>query len=165
MLTEPDPAASVNKLNNLLYPHTSQMDRFVTFAAVVLDPVAHTVTLVSAGHQSPILLRHANKTLTDAMPKDVPGLPLGMLDGYDYSACQVVLQPGDVLIIFTDGVSDAVNVRNTAFGNQGIHAAIQASGSASAKMIGERITKAVTQHASGRPQHDDITLVCLSRTS
>jgi phosphoserine phosphatase RsbU/P len=165
MLTETDPAAAVNKLNNLLYPHTSQMDRFVTFVAAVLDPLAHTVTLVSAGHQPPILVRRANNTLTDAMPKDVPGVPLGMLDGFDYSACQVLLQPGDALIIFTDGVSDAVNVRNAPFGNAGIHAAIQAAGSASAKTVGERITKAMTQHAAGRPQHDDITLVCLSRTS
>src|SRR5262249_42417870 len=150
-LTEADPAAAVTRLNDLLCEHTTQMDRFVTLCAVVLDPSGHTATLVSAGHPSPLLLRRAGNTLTEAMPREVPGVPLGMLEGHQYSSCQVSLQPDDCLIFFTDGVLDAVNVRNAPFGVKGLHAVIEAAGEASARPMGERIMKAVTAHAAGRP--------------
>jgi serine phosphatase RsbU (regulator of sigma subunit)/pSer/pThr/pTyr-binding forkhead associated (FHA) protein len=163
LLTFPDPAKAVTELNDLLYQHTSQMDRFVTLAAAVLDPATHVVTLLSGGHPSPLLYRPADGSLTEAMPREVPGVPLGMLEGYDYNACQVTLAPGDCLVFFSDGVPDAVDVRNEAFGNQGIEAAIKAGGPMAAQPLGERLVRAVKQHAAGRNQHDDITLVCLSR--
>jgi serine phosphatase RsbU (regulator of sigma subunit) len=165
LLTTPDAARAVTGLNNLLYTHTAQIDRFVTLAAAVLDPRRHTVTLVSCGHPSPLLCRQADGSLTEAMPRDVPGVPLGMLEGFEYGACQAALEPGDCLVFFTDGVPDAVDVRNVPFGNQGVQAAVQSGGPVSAQALGERLIKAVKQHAAGRHQHDDITLVCLSRTS
>src|SRR5262249_42859767 len=107
LLTQDDPARAVNTLNDLLYQHTSRMDRFVTLVTAVLDPANHMVTLASGGHPSPLLLRKAGGTISAAMPKDVPGVPLGMLEDYQYEECQVALQPGDGLLFFTDGVSDA----------------------------------------------------------
>jgi serine phosphatase RsbU (regulator of sigma subunit)/pSer/pThr/pTyr-binding forkhead associated (FHA) protein len=165
LLTTPDASRAVTGLNNLLYTHTSQIDRFVTLAAAVLDPRRHAVTLVSCGHPSPLLCRHADGSLTEAMPRDVPGVPLGMLEGFEYGACQAALEPGDCLVFFTDGVPDAVDVRNVPFGNQGIEAAVRSGGPLGARDLGERLIKAVKQHAAGRDQHDDITLVCVSRTS
>jgi serine phosphatase RsbU (regulator of sigma subunit)/pSer/pThr/pTyr-binding forkhead associated (FHA) protein len=163
LLTQPDLARAVTTLNNLIYQNTSEMDRFVTFATAVLDPQSHTVTLVSAGHPSPLLVRSSGSA--DAMPKEVPGVPLGMLEGFEYEACQVTLAPGDCLIFFSDGVPDSINVRNQAFGNAGIQNTIQASGTTSAQLLGERLAKAVKQHAAGRPPHDDVTLVCVSRSA
>jgi sigma-B regulation protein RsbU (phosphoserine phosphatase) len=163
LLTEDDSARAVSTLNNLLYPHTSPLDRFVTLAACVLDPKTHTVTLVSAGHPPPMLYRKADGSLTDSMPKSVPGLPLGMMEDFDYESCQVTLQPGDALLFFSDGVPDAINTRNMPFGNEGIHAVLQAGGPMAARAFGERLVRAVKQHAAGRSQHDDITLVMLSR--
>jgi serine phosphatase RsbU (regulator of sigma subunit) len=163
LLTEADPARAITTLNNLLYPHTSQMDRFVTLATAVLDFASHTVTLVSGGHPPPLIWQRGGG-LTEAMPRDVPGVPLGMLEEQEYTAYPVQLQPGDGLLLFTDGVIDAINVRNAAFGYAGVHGAAQlVGGSLSAKPLGERLIRAVTQHAAGRSQHDDITLVCLSR--
>jgi len=97
MHTEGDSAKAVALLNNLLYEHTSTNDRFITFSAVVLDPLEHCVTLVSAGHQSPLLYKKATNTLVEAVPKEVSGLPLGMLEGFEYGSCQVALHPGDCL--------------------------------------------------------------------
>ncbi|HJT78468.1 MAG TPA: SpoIIE family protein phosphatase, partial [Gemmataceae bacterium] len=128
LLTQPDLARAVTTLNNLIYANTSEMDRFVTFASAVLDPQGHTVTLVSAGHPSPLLVRPGPAGLADAMPRDVPGVPLGMLEGFEYQGCQVTLAPGECLVFFSDGVPDSINVRNQAFGNAGIHATIQAAG-------------------------------------
>ena len=115
MYTEGDPAVAVTRLNDMLFPHTSQLDRFVTLATGTLDPATHTVTLVSAGQEAPLVYRAATKTLIEAMSKDVGGLPLGMMEGFEYSAANVQLQPGDCLLIFSDGVSDATNVQGTRF--------------------------------------------------
>jgi serine phosphatase RsbU (regulator of sigma subunit)/pSer/pThr/pTyr-binding forkhead associated (FHA) protein len=164
LLTQPDAAQALIALNDLLYPYTSPMDRFVTLAMAVLDPKAHTVTLVSGGHPSPLLYHKSEGVLMDAMPRDVPGVPLGMLEGCDYGACQIMLKPGDSLTFFSDGVPDALDVNNASFGTEGIQATLKGAGPVSARPLGERLSKAVKQHAAGRSQHDDITLVCLSRT-
>jgi sigma-B regulation protein RsbU (phosphoserine phosphatase) len=163
-LAEPDPAQALSKLNDQLFPFTSPMDRFVTLAVVVLDPLQHTATLVSAGHPLPLLIRKGSPALQEAMPKTTAGLPLGMVAGYAYASCQLQLQPGDNLILFSDGVPDALDARNNPFAMTGVQRVVQAAGAVSAAVLGERLIKAVTQHASNCDSHDDITLVCLGRT-
>jgi serine phosphatase RsbU (regulator of sigma subunit) len=165
LLTEPDAAAAVSRLNALVYSHSSQIDRFITLAVLVLDPNRHQVTLVNASHPSPLLYRSSTGLLEEAMPRDACGMPLGIMEDQSYSSCEVELQPGDSLLLFTDGVTDAVNLRMESFGVSGIWAAVQNAGPLSPRTLGERIVSAVKRHAAGRSQHDDITLVCFGRTS
>jgi sigma-B regulation protein RsbU (phosphoserine phosphatase) len=162
MLTEADPAVAITKLNDLLH-EAGQTDRFVTLVAALLDPHEHTVTLVNAGHLSPLIYRHATGEVEEAMDNEIVGLPLGVLEGYTYQACQIALQPGDCLLAFTDGVTEAMDTQNRQIGMEGIHKALQ-GGPMPPRDLGERIVKLVKQHAAGRSQHDDITLVCLGRT-
>jgi sigma-B regulation protein RsbU (phosphoserine phosphatase) len=161
LMAEPDLGRAISRLNDLLYEFTSPMDRFVTVAAAVLDPSDHTVTLINAGHLSPILYRQGNP-LQDAVPKAVAGVPLGIMEGYSFDTCQLTLQPGESLVLFTDGVTDALDVRGNSFGMKGVQRAIL-GGPAAAAAVGERLNKAVQQHAAGRDPHDDITLVCVGR--
>jgi serine phosphatase RsbU (regulator of sigma subunit)/pSer/pThr/pTyr-binding forkhead associated (FHA) protein len=162
LLTEPDAALAVTKLNDLIQ-QAGLMDRFVTFAAAVLDPATHTVTLVNAGHMAPLVYRRATGELEEATSAAVTGLPLGVVDDYPYECCQAQLQPGDSLLIYTDGISDSMDVRNAQFQTRGIRTAVE-GGPYPAPVLGERIIKAVKQHATGRSQHDDITLVAFGRT-
>jgi len=162
MVSEGDPAAAATRLNATMH-QAGLTDRFVTLAAVMLDPLTHTVTLVNAGHPSPLILRQAG-TLEEAAPKEVAGLPIGVLDGYRYVGREVRLGPGDSLFIFSDGVPEAMDVHEVQFQSQGIRALLQGQ-TASPRALGERLVKAVKQHAAGRSQHDDITLVCFGRTS
>jgi sigma-B regulation protein RsbU (phosphoserine phosphatase) len=164
-LSEADPAKALAKLNDQLFPFTSPMDRFVTLAVVILDPSRHTVTLVSAGHPSPILTRRDGTAMHDAMPKTTAGLPLGMVESCPYESIQLQVQPGDNLFLFSDGVPDALDARNNPFAMTGIQRVVQEAGAVSPTALGERIMKAVAQHASNRDPHDDITLVCLGRTT
>jgi serine phosphatase RsbU (regulator of sigma subunit) len=164
LLTENDPAVAINNLNRLMFQHMSQMDRFVTLIAAVLDPAEHSVMLVNAGHPSPLLYRATGNTLDDAMPTDAAGVPLGILDKQEYPACKVSMSPGDSLLLFTDGVSDSFNVRDRAFSTKGILAALNDVNPGSPQLAGARIVKALKQHSAGRSQLDDITLVCLGRT-
>jgi serine phosphatase RsbU (regulator of sigma subunit)/pSer/pThr/pTyr-binding forkhead associated (FHA) protein len=163
LLTEPDLGRATAKLNDLLYEFTNPMDRFVTMAGVILDPAEHTLTLVNAGHLSPLIHRKGTSTLTDAMPKDKAGVPLGIMEGFTFDTCQAALQPGDSLLMFSDGVLDALDVRENQFQMKGVLRAIQDSASAGPRALGERIVKAVQLHSTNRSPHDDVTLVCLGR--
>src|SRR5262249_5526893 len=140
-------------------------DRFVTFAAAVLDPADHSVTLLSAGHPSPLLYHGTNGDIEEVVPRKMAGVPLGMLPAQEYTSCRVLLQPGDCVVLFSDGVTDAYSVRNVAFHLKGIYAALEHGGPYSPQAAGDRIVKAVRAHAAGRSPHDDITLVCFGRTT
>jgi serine phosphatase RsbU (regulator of sigma subunit)/pSer/pThr/pTyr-binding forkhead associated (FHA) protein len=165
LLTESDPGQAIARLNDLLYEVTSKADRFVTLAACVLDPARHEVILVSAGHPSPLLFRPGAKEFPDAMPKEIPGVPLGIMDGSTFDTCVVKLEPGDSLLVFTDGVSDSMDVRGNAFGMQGITNVLKDAGKVTARPLVERLVRSAKQHAAGRDPHDDLTVVAFGRTA
>jgi serine phosphatase RsbU (regulator of sigma subunit)/pSer/pThr/pTyr-binding forkhead associated (FHA) protein len=164
LLTETDPAEAICRLNNMLYRNLSRTDRLVTFIAALLDATTRIVTLVNAGHCPPILYRRATDSLHDAMPHELSGVPLGVVEQPNYKSWQVELRPGDTLVFYTDGVSDALNAQNQQFKVQGIHTTLTGGGPYTPASLGSRLVKAVQQHASGRSQYDDITLVCLGRS-
>jgi serine phosphatase RsbU (regulator of sigma subunit)/pSer/pThr/pTyr-binding forkhead associated (FHA) protein len=165
LLTEPDSGKAISKLNDLLCEFTGQMDRFVTLVLAVLDPDTHTVTMVSAGHPPPLLVRRGKTGYEDAMPSNSAGLPLGISEGYPYESCQVTLQPGDSLLLFTDGVPEAHDRANNQFGNKGIAAALAAANGIGPRVLVENLVRAVQAHASGRNPHDDVTLVGFGRVT
>jgi sigma-B regulation protein RsbU (phosphoserine phosphatase) len=161
VLTEPDPAAAVTRLNSLM-AQSGLADRFVTLVAAILDPASHTVTLVNAGHPSPLIYRRAARIVEEAIGNDVTGLPLGVQDDSVYASCQIHLEPGDSILAFTDGVTEAMDVNNLPLQTKGIHAAVQGKAH-SPRALGERVVKVVKQFAAGSSQHDDIALVGFGR--
>jgi len=165
LLTEEEPVTALTKLNTLLYRFLRQTDRWVTFAAAVLDTAAQTVTIVNAGHCTPLLYRRGINKLEEAIGKDVSGVPLGVAEQPVYGSGLVKLEPGDTLLFFTDGVPDALNAQNESFKIHGIHATLRNAEPLTPRTLGERIMKAVEQHAAGHSQYDDITLVTFGRTT
>jgi phosphoserine phosphatase RsbU/P len=163
MLTEPDPAVAITKLNCLM-GQSGMADRFVTLLAAILDPVNHTVTLVNAGHLSPLIYHRAARTVEEAITSEVAGLPLGVLDTFEYASCQIALKPGDSLLAFTDGVTEAMDINDVELKTKGIHAAV-AGEAYSPQALGDRVVKVVKQFAAGRSQHDDIAVVGFGRTN
>ena len=164
LLTEPDPAKAVAKLNDLLYEFTCQADRFVTFVAALIDPESHVATVVNAGHPSPLLYRRGGTLEVRPISTKQTGMPLGIDSGAAFEAVSIPLGPGDSLILYTDGIPDAQDVRNAQFGLSGIQAALAGAGAATPRQLTERLVKAVQAHAAGRNPHDDITLVAFGRT-
>jgi phosphoserine phosphatase RsbU/P len=162
ILTEPDPAAAVAKLNSLM-THSGIADRFVTLVALILDPGNHRVTLVNAGHPSPLLYRRATHSAGEPTGNEVAGFPIGVLEGVEYASCQFGLEPGDCLLAFTDGVTEAMDVNNVQLQTKGVYAAVQGE-TYSPRALGERVVQAVKQFAAGRSQNDDITLLGFGRT-
>jgi phosphoserine phosphatase RsbU/P len=140
----------------------------VTLAATVLDPAAHTVTVINAGHMAPLVYRAATGQLEDAISNTLSGLPLGIVEGSTYDSNRVGLHPGDCVLVFTDGVTDALSAQNQPFQVQGIHKTLCGEAAAGAtcytpELAGKRLLDAVRQHAAGRAQNDDIALVCFGR--
>jgi sigma-B regulation protein RsbU (phosphoserine phosphatase) len=161
MLIEQDPALAITKLNSSL-GENGLLDRFVTLAAMVLDPGSHKVTMVNAGHPSPLVYRCATKQLADAVPTQIAGLPLGVRGDETYTSHQLDLNPGDCVLVFSDGVTDAMSMENALLHVEGIYNAISGN-DFDVRSLGERVVATVKHHALGRSQHDDITLVCFGR--
>jgi serine phosphatase RsbU (regulator of sigma subunit)/pSer/pThr/pTyr-binding forkhead associated (FHA) protein len=164
LLTEPDLDRAVGRLNDLVCEFTSRMDRFVSLVAAVLDPALHTVTLVNAGHPSPLLYRQQGETFDPVASEETSGYLLGITEGYRYDSRVVSLQPGDSLLLFTDGVPEALDTKGTQFTTRGIQGTVRGAGTLTPRELASRVMNAVRQHAAGRDPHDDVTLVCLGRT-
>jgi serine phosphatase RsbU (regulator of sigma subunit) len=162
MRTEPDPAAAVTKLNSLMN-QSGIAERFVSLVAAVLDPESHTVTLVNAGHPPPLIYHRATRSVGKAISNELSGFPLGVQSGFEYASCQLGLEPGDSILAFTDGVTEAMDLNNVQLQATGAHAAVQ-GGTYSPRQLGERVVQVVKQFAAGRSQHDDIALVGFGRT-
>lgn len=163
-LRESDPARAVSGLNDLLAPQCTMMDRFITLGVALLDPAHHTVTFANAGHPSPLLYRAANRQFSECVPRKVSGFALGIMEGFAFESCQVKLEPGDGLLIYSDGVTDAENVKGEQFNKEGIFNTLKGL-SGSPKVMIDRLMQAIDKHTAGARQNDDITLVALGRNA
>jgi serine phosphatase RsbU (regulator of sigma subunit) len=171
LVTEPDLAKAITLLNDeLLHGGLEELSgQFITLSVMILDPVSHQVTLVNAGHESPRLYSASRSTLTDVLTEEQIGCVLGWEDGVwcNYRASTFALEPGDTVIVYTDGVTDAWNPAEQPFGkprvDRSLHPNTSAPEAARPRAIGARLVAAVEKHAAGRAQNDDIALVCFGR--
>lgn len=161
MLTDPDPAAAFTRLNFLMH-QSGMADRFVTLVVAILDPGSHSVTLVNAGHPPPMVYRRATRTVSEAISNEAVGFPLGVFDGFEYVSFQLSLDPGDSILAFTDGVTEAMDVQDRQLQTKGVYAAVQGE-AYSPRTLGDKVVNVVKQFATGRSQHDDIALVGFGR--
>ncbi len=142
------------RVNDLINESTGN-DRFVTFFWGCINTQKKIFSYVNAGHNPPFLL-HKNGTV-ERLQKG--GLILGVMkDLMPYEEETVNLQPGDILLLFTDGVSEAMNQDGIEFGEEKILSLIKSYSKESAKYILDRIVEIVKNY-SGSFQSDDITLV------
>jgi serine phosphatase RsbU (regulator of sigma subunit) len=165
LLSEPRPDRAISLLSDQLV-RGGIGDRFVTLAAMVLNPVEHTFTLVNAGHQTPLRYCPKAKTFTLSVAEDVGGLPLGLMEGFEYQMISARLEYGETIAVFTDGVTDAASPDGVLFDLDGVHAVAtdpEVALNPRPRVIGERLAAAVRKHANGAPQSDDIALVCFGR--
>ena len=151
------PGACLAQVNELLCAQ-NPMDLFVTVFYCMLDPVTGVLRYANGGHNPPYL-RRANGSV-EAL-NGVGGLVLGAMPGVEYPEHAVQLRPGDRLVLFTDGVTEAFNPANEPYGEARLQAEIRTHGVGSAATLIERICHSVTAFGEGAPQSDDITLIVL----
>lgn len=153
------PEECVTWSNRLLHQCTDP-EKFATLFYGILDPQAHELRYCNAGHERPLLLRAGAR---DPESLGEGGIVLGVLDEFPYRSGAARLDPGDLLVIYSDGVTDAVNGADQLFETAGLIAAMRAARDRPAADLIVALVDAVQTHAAGTPQADDITLVVVRR--
>jgi sigma-B regulation protein RsbU (phosphoserine phosphatase) len=127
--------------------------RFTTAFLAEFDPASHGLTYINAGHNAPILRRNSGaiERLSNG------GLPLGMWADKTYEGGNLILQPGDWLVIFTDGVVEAVNAHDEEYGEQRMLNVLQTGAAVTPDELLRRMMSDLDAFVGSTPQHDDVT--------
>jgi serine phosphatase RsbU (regulator of sigma subunit) len=148
-------AEVVTSLNKVLVQRSAS-NRFITLFCATLDPDGH-FTYINAGHNPPVLAR-ANGEAETLTTKSVL---LGAFDFVEYKPRQTRLAPGDVVVMYTDGVTEAVNADNQMFGDERLEKLVREGVHLGAEEIKQWIMDEVLNFTAGLPQGDDITMIVL----
>jgi sigma-B regulation protein RsbU (phosphoserine phosphatase) len=131
--------------------------RFTTAFLAQYDTAQRTFTYINAGHNNPILRRSSG--LIERL--DVGGLPVGIMADAKYESASVTLAPGDWLIIFTDGLVEAVNARDEEFDEPRLLRELEAGVAGTPKELLDRLMAALDLFVGATPQHDDVTCLLI----
>ena len=147
-------ARLVSRLNAQIFKHAPR-SRFVTLFVAALEPTTGRLTYVNAG-QNPPLLRRSTGAYEQLR---AGGIALGMFEASSYDEGAVMVNPGDVLVMYSDGITEAENSSDTPFDEAGLKAVLEHGRWASVKELGWAIFEAVEQHTGERRLLDDLTIL------
>lgn len=157
------PATALRQVNAQLFPDIKE-DMFISMAYAVLDKNSSTLTLCRAGHDAPLLYKASDRTVSKINP---PGMALGIDSGGVFNRVtadfSLSLERDDCLVLYTDGVTEALNSDGDEFGMANVIQSIQASASEGAAGILTRLTDDLRAFVGIYPQHDDITLIVIRK--
>jgi sigma-B regulation protein RsbU (phosphoserine phosphatase) len=158
------PAEVLREVNRQLFPDIKE-DMFISAAYVLVNHVTGSMTLARAGHDAPLLYVAAAKTVTALRP---PGMALGIDSGGVFDRVlqdhSLKLDKGDCLVLYTDGVTEALDAAGSEYGIDNMVQAIRESASNGPTAVLQRLTDELQSFVGGHPQHDDITLIAISKT-
>ena len=152
-----DLTAVMANLNQLVY-ESSAANRYATFFYAEFNPSSRVLNYVNAGHNPPMLFRKADKA-REVVRLDVGGLVIGLMEHCVYAQASVTLEAGDLLVAYTDGVSEAMNASDDEWGEERLIDAVRASCLSKSEEIIERVMEAADRFVAGAAQYDDMTLV------
>lgn len=153
-----DPAEALMRVNEIIDQDT-QSDLFVTVFYAIWEPETGKICYANAGHNPPLLLRRDGSTTLLTQH----GMALGILPDIEMQSHTIHFLPGDTLLLYTDGVTEAINADLDEFGLDRLKHAVNHTRYADADHIAKSITRAIQSHAGDTPQFDDITLVVVKR--
>ncbi len=152
-----DPVSSIREANGHIF-QDSKTSMFVTLFYAVLDCRARTLKFINAGHNPPIFVGAAPAGVTLLNAK---GIALGVLDEIALESVDIQLRTGDVVVLYTDGVTEATNGQDEEYGVERLTRCVEREKNRTSKEIIAAIVQEVTTFAGTRPQHDDITIMVL----
>ena len=153
-----DLGAMMANLNRLVY-ESSAPNRYATFFYAQYETTTRVLQYVNAGHNPPMIFR----TSGGVVRLYVGGPVIGLIEGCAYEQGQVTLEPGDVFVAYTDGVSEAMNGNHEEWGEEQLAATTLPARSVNCQELIVRIMRAADGFVAGAPQHDDMTLVVVRR--
>jgi phosphoserine phosphatase RsbU/P len=149
----------IGTANKLLIVNNSE-DMFATLFCGAMDLASGTMQYCNCGHNPPFLLTFGSEIF---QPLATCGPPLGLVDDIIYSSKSVMLAPGDLLFLYTDGVTEAESPNRIQFGAARLQKAILQVRGQPARSIVEHVIEEVSKFADGAPQSDDITCIAVLR--
>ena len=148
----------VKRLNVQVAKHAPP-SRFITLFLGLFDPSTGDLEFVNAGQTPPLLLR-AGGTVERL---STGGIALAMFDASTYQSAHARLEPGDALVMYSDGITEAESPQGVMFEELGLEAAVRATPGVSAAVLGRAVFRAVDHHRHGERLADDLTVLVLSR--
>ena len=154
---EPKLDSMVARINNILYQNTSA-DKYITFFVGILDPGKRTFTYCNAGHNPPLKFSQ-NGTVTEL---EKGGLIIGMMAGANYEIGNIVLDDGDIIVMYTDGITEAENEKEEEYGEESLKNHVKRNLKSSPEELINSIVEEVESHAVDLSAQDDVTLLIFS---
>lgn len=158
-LARPAVSGIIAAVNRYLYESTPP-NKFVTIFYGQLDPQRHLLAYTNAGHNPPVLVRSDGRVEC----LEAGGIPVGILADAAYNEKQLSFEPGDVLVIYSDGVIESTSERGEEFGVERLLEVIRKNRHLEALKIRDRIEEAISRFAGKARQADDVTLVIVKRS-
>lgn len=149
-----DLAELMERVNKLICA-SSSANRYATFFYAEYSPSTRRLAFVNAGHNAPMLLRSGGRIER----LEAGGPVVGLIEFASYAAAQVELRPGDVLLAYTDGLSEAMSPAEEEWGEERLAQALRSCDGTPAAQAVERLMRDADAFAAGAPQHDDMTLL------
>jgi sigma-B regulation protein RsbU (phosphoserine phosphatase) len=148
-----DLASLMGNVNRLIYD-ASLANRYATFFYSQYDPISRELAYVNAGHNAPMVFRDQ-----ELLRLDQGGAVVGMLPTFPYEQATIRLRPGDLLVAFTDGISEAMDTADEEWGEERLIEAVRQRPDLSAAPLLQHLLAAADAFALGAKQHDDMTMV------
>jgi sigma-B regulation protein RsbU (phosphoserine phosphatase) len=146
-------------INALMY-EASDSDRYATLFYAEYDPGRRCLSYVNAGHNAPMLCRKREGNW-EVQRLEIGGTVVGLLPDISFQQATLGLKAGDMLVAFTDGISEAMNAAGEEFGEQRLMKEIEGCDGLTAAEVAKRLLGAVDTFVASAPQHDDMTLVVM----
>jgi serine phosphatase RsbU (regulator of sigma subunit) len=147
----------MRNLNKLVY-ESSDANRYATFFYGELDTTSGALNYVNAGHNAPMVFRQTDAG-RDVLRLDTGGPVIGLMEDCVYRQDCVTLAAGDVLIAYTDGISEAMNAVDEEWGEERLMDAVRPNRAVTAHTLIDRLMTSADRFVAGAPQHDDMTLL------
>jgi sigma-B regulation protein RsbU (phosphoserine phosphatase) len=154
------PSEALKRANELIL-NDSQADVFLTAIYAILDPATGQLTYANGGHNRPLFIEAATGEVRELSAR---GIILGQFEEVDLEEEAVEFSPGDTMILYTDGVTEAINADEQPFGEERLKAILASNAGARAEEIVTAIADAVHSFAGSEPQADDFTILAVART-
>jgi serine phosphatase RsbU (regulator of sigma subunit) len=146
--------------NDYICREHADSDMFITLFYGVLDPQSGELAYVNAGHNPPLLVSADGERIQETAEGT---LPIGIIASSSYEVARAQIGPGERLVAFSDGITEAMTADGDPFNDDRLHAVLRANPAADARALVDTVIGAVDDYAGGAPQADDMTLLVISR--
>jgi len=160
LLTKKSIEAAISGLNEEL-ASSGLGHRFITFLLMLIDPAEHTISIVNAGHLPPLLRKQSGEVIP--LAREAASLPLGIMPELTYSSEQIEIEPGDTILAYTDGVTEAMNENHEIYGSERLMSFLSRSDLPISDLISE-LVEHVEQFTGEATLRDDTCIIGVHRS-